>query len=466
MTEAQPVVVVMVPFPAQGHLNQLLHFSRQIAARGLPVHFVGSAAHNHQAQLRVHGWNPLSVSNIRFHDFPLPHQASPPPDPLAPHSFPAHLQPTFEAATVHLRSHFSALVRSLSSTFRRVAVIHDPLMSFAAQESSTLPNVESYAFHCISAVARFCFQLKSLGSLMNGKMKTPISLQAVSWEGCFTDRFMEFVRSQHPMMAFDAGSIYNSCWPIEGEFLDMLSEEPFLGKGNRLWAVGPVNPIVVDRGVRTSHGCLEWLDKQPPRSVLYISFGTLSSLSKDQVPELAKGLERSGQRFIWVLREADRGDIFSKEEEEKETNGLPEGFEKRVRGVGVVVRDWAPQLEILAHRSTGGFMSHCGWNSCIESIGTGVPIAAWPMHSDQPRNTVLVAEFLRMGIVVREWGRREELVRAAAVETVVRRLMASKEGDEMRKRAAELAVKVGQAVAPGGSSHAHLQSFISHILRR
>lgn len=332
-------------------------------------------------------------------------------------------------------------------------------MSFAAQESSTHRNVEAYAFHCISATARFFFQLESLGSLISGKFKTPISLPTVSWEGCFTDRFLEFVRGQHSMMAFDVGNIHNTCRPIEGEFLDMLAQEPFLAKGRRLWAVGPLNPMSLDdddhRSSRTRHGCLEWLDKQPPKSVLYVSFGTLSSLSDEQVNELAKGLERSGRRFIWVLREADRGDIFAKEEEKEQEAGrnrLLEGFEKRVRGVGVVVRDWAPQLEILAHRSTGGFMSHCGWNSCIESIGNGVPMAAWPMHSDQPSNAVLVAEILRVGIVVREWGRREEVVRSASVESAVRRLMASKEGDEMRKRAEELAVKIKEAVAPRGSS--------------
>uniref|UniRef100_M1CUP6 Zeatin O-xylosyltransferase n=1 Tax=Solanum tuberosum TaxID=4113 RepID=M1CUP6_SOLTU len=86
--------------------------------------------------------------------------------------------------------------------------------------------------------------------------------------------------------------------------------------------------------------------------------------------ELAMGLERSKQKFVWVLRDGDRGNIFSEEARRFE---LPDGFEERVEGVGLVVREWAPQLEILAHSSTGGFMSHCGWNSCIECITAGVP---------------------------------------------------------------------------------------------
>ena len=98
-------------------------------------------------------------------------------------------------------------------------------------------------------------------------------------------------------------------------------------------------------------------------------------------------MEKSKQKFIWVVRDADKGDVF--DEDGVRTAELPKGFEERVKGTGLVVRDWAPQLEILSHSSTGGFMSHCGWNSCMESMTMGVPIVAWPMHSDQPRNRVL-----------------------------------------------------------------------------
>ncbi|KAF3635989.1 putative zeatin O-glucosyltransferase-like [Capsicum annuum] len=117
---------------------------------------------------------------------------------------------------------------------------------------------------------------------------------------------------------------------------------------------------------------------------------------------------------------------------------LLEGFEERIKEAGLVVREWAPQPEILAHSSTGRFISHCGWNSCIESITMGVPISAWPMHADQPRNSFLVTKVLKIGLLVREWEKREELVSASSIENVVRKLMASEEGDAIRKRAEEL----------------------------
>uniref|UniRef100_M1DFL2 Glucosyltransferase n=1 Tax=Solanum tuberosum TaxID=4113 RepID=M1DFL2_SOLTU len=174
------------------------------------------------------------------------------------------------------------------------------------------------------------------------------------------------------------------------------------------------------------------------------------------------GLEQSKQKFIWVLRDADRGDIFKGEDRRVE---LPEGFEERLKDVGLVVREWAPQPEILAHSSTGGFMSHCGWNSCIESITMGVPIAAWPMHSDQPRNGFLVTEVLKIGLIVREWEKREELVNASTIENVVRKLMASEEGNVIRKRAEELGEAVRQSTEKGGTSRIELDSFIAHITR-
>ncbi|KAG2397629.1 Zeatin O-glucosyltransferase [Vigna angularis] len=105
----------------------------------------------------------------------------------------------------------------------------------------------------------------------------------------------------------------------------------------------------------------------------------------------------------------------------------------RVEGKRLIVRDWTPQLEILSHPSTGGFMGYCEWNSCLESISLGVPMATWPMHSDQLRNAILVTEVLKVGLVVKDWSQRKSLVSASIVENGVRRLMERREGDEMRE---------------------------------
>lgn len=110
---------------------------------------------------------------------------------------------------------------------------------------------------------------------------------------------------------------------------------------------------------------MEWLDKQAPNSAIYISFGATTSLADKQIKELAIGLEESKTKFILVLRDADQGYVFAGADRRAE---LSEGFEERVAGTGMVLKDWAPQIDILGHPSTGGFMSHSGWNSCMESI--------------------------------------------------------------------------------------------------
>ncbi|KAJ8564812.1 hypothetical protein K7X08_001272 [Anisodus acutangulus] len=258
-----------------------------------------------------------------------------------------------------------------------------------------------------------------------------------------------------------AGDLYNSKKVLEGTSLDLMAEYAST-QNKKQWAIGPILPTKLDNVSNKRNKCLDWLDNQPPRSVLYVSFGSSTTFSDKEIMELAMGLERSKQKFVWVLRDADRGDIFTGEARRFE---LPEGFEERVKRIGLVVREWAPKLEILAHSSTGGFISHCGWNSCTESITMGVPIAAWPMHSEQPINAFFVTEMLKIGLIVREWEKREELVNASTIENFVRKLMVSEEGDEIRKRAEELGAAVRQSTEKGGASQLELDSFIAHITR-
>ncbi|XP_059668395.1 zeatin O-glucosyltransferase-like [Cornus florida] len=459
--ENSQVVVVMVPFPAQGHLNQLLHLSHLVASYNIPVHYVSSATHNLQAKARIHSGNHFDIANIHFHDFPTPSFLSPPPNPNASIKFPSHLQPLFEASS-QLREPVRNLLRELSPKTRRIVVIHDSLMASVVQDVASIPNAESYNFHSVSAFALFCHCWETLGRPF--EVEANILKDLPSNEGCFTAEFIKFISTQFDHIKISSGRLYNTCRVIESPYLDLLAKK--VTNNNKQWALGPFNPVTaVSHNKKSCHPCLDWLDKQPQNSVIYVSFGTTTSLSDEQIKELATGLERSEQKFIWVLREADRGDVFEGAGERKLVEVLPKGFEERVEGKGIVVREWAPQLEILGHTSTGGFMSHCGWNSCMESITMGVAMGAWPMHSDQPRNAVLIAKLLKVGVVVKDWARRAELVDSLTIETAVRRLMGSKEGEEIRKRAAEFGREVRKAVEEGGVSRLELDSFIAHITR-
>ncbi|KAH7285949.1 hypothetical protein KP509_33G052500 [Ceratopteris richardii] len=114
-----------------------------------------------------------------------------------------------------------------------------------------------------------------------------------------------------------------------------------------------------------------WLDEQPLSSVLFVSLGSLATISVQQAEEFAFGLESSNVPFVWVIREGliQGGD-------------LPAGFRDRVRGRPCLVR-WAPQLKVLGHPSVGGFLTHSGWNSTLESISAGVPMLGWSLFGDQ-----------------------------------------------------------------------------------
>ncbi|KAI3869707.1 hypothetical protein MKX03_011904 [Papaver bracteatum] len=480
----QEVVVVVVPLPSQGHQNQLLHFSRLISTHGIPVYYVGSAVHNHQVKTRVHGWNDFSNnSNFHFHDFPTPfYDLNQNELPIssdnivsrhASNKFPLHLIESLFEVLINLEEPISELLNSLSLIARRVVVVHDPLMAFVAKEASFIPNGESYCFNVCSAFGLLYFKWVSLGcsysipniNILCEYLTADDHLSKI--DGSFPDAFLALIASQMEFQQFDVGELHNTCYPLESKFIDLLGQEPFLGQDHRQWALGPLNVVALDstESSESRHECLVWLDSQPKNSVLYVAFGATITLSHEEIMELAAGLEHSEQRFIWVLRETDRADAFVDGGEACNIE-LSEGYEERMGGIGMIVRNWAPQIEILAHPSTGGFLSHCGWNSCMESLTMGVPIAAWPMHSDQPWNTVLVTDVLKVGLVVKEWESRSEVISSTMIENAVKKLMVSKDGHDMRERAEQLGIDVRSSViSEDGSSNAELNSFIAHISR-
>ncbi|PON32443.1 UDP-glucuronosyl/UDP-glucosyltransferase [Trema orientale] len=452
------VVVVMVPFPAQSHLNQLLQFAHVVSSYDIPVHYVGSSLHNSQVKSRSS--NPLHhLTKIHFHDFQIPFLPYPPPNFCSKTRFPENMIPCFEASK-HLRQPVASLLRSLSPTTERLVVVYDLLMASVVQDVVSLRNAESYTFTCASAFAAFAFRCEALGR----KDRVPVKVLP-SADSCLPSAVQDFVSSQEKMSFSKAGKLYNSCRAIEGSFIDVLAANDKISGKKKTWAVGPLHQTTVSKELSgRDKRLLEWLDKQVPNSILYISFGTTTSFSDEENRELALGLELSGVKFIWVLRDADKADIFSNEG--RRPPQLPDGFEERVKGMGMVVREWVAQVEILGHPSTGGFMCHCGWNSCVESLSVGVPIVAWPMHSDQPMNALLVTDLLKVGVVIMEWRQINKLVSKYMISKAVRRLMASKEGGEIMKRADAMGEAVKRSVAEGGDCSLERDSFVAHITRK
>ncbi|KAL9155124.1 hypothetical protein ABFS82_10G161700 [Erythranthe guttata] len=462
----EEIAVVMVPLPSQSHLNQLLQLSYLISSGGLPVHFLGSATHNRQAKLRSshHGLNPNSAAanTIHFHDLPTPPIPTPDPISNSTDKLPTHMAPAV-LAYMALREPIAEFLRRLSEKTKRVVLIHDWLVAEAVSDDAvSIPNLETYAFNCMSAVNLFYILWETAGKPFS-LAGEPNELVVPSVTEFFPEEIINFIAVKPEHFKKRDGDIFNTTRLIEGRYIEYLGRRE-IGGVEKQWAIRPTlllrsrNPAAGELNLRR-HKCMEWLDKQAPKSVVYVCFGTSVSLSEEEAKEIALGLEESKQKFLWVLRDADKADIFAGESRKIE---LPLGFEERVKEDGMVVRDWAPQVEILAHESVGGFMSHCGWNSCFESLVMGVPVAAWPMHSDQPLNAVFLTEVLKVGVVVREWARREEVVEAAVIGKVVERLMAS---EEIRRTAVELSAAVKKSMEDGGECSREMDSFIAHITR-
>lgn len=351
-------------------------------------------------------------------------------------------------ATDDMREPLTAYLRQISDKYKKLVIVHDIGNSATVRDVASIPNAESYALTCSSALTMAAYFTDCANQF-------PELQELPGIRETLSDVVLNYANKQVEALEHRSGYIYNTCRTIEGPYLDIVERQ--LGK--RCWAVGPTAPINIKPDAKKWHKCLEWLDQHDANSVIYVSFGTTVTLLDQELKELAEGLESCNAKFLWVLQDCDKPNIFDGETRRVE---LPEGFEERTKGVGIVVRDWVPQPEILAHPSIGGFFSHCGWNSCMESFGAGVPMATWPMHADQPFNLLIVTKVLKIGLVVREWNTKLETARASTIASVLKKLMAS---DEMRNRAKELGVNVRKATQPGGESQLELDSFIAHITR-
>ncbi|KAI9112815.1 hypothetical protein K1719_016132 [Acacia pycnantha] len=232
--------------------------------------------------------------------------------------------------------------------------------------------------------------------------------------------------------------------------------------------VYPVGPIVrtIEPGRNGNNVVLNWLDRQPPESVLYVSFGSGGTLSAAQIEEVAWGLELSEQRFVWVVRPSKENATYGTFFNVENAGGdfLPEGFTSRTDKVGLVVPKWAPQAEILAHRSIGGFMTHCGWNSTLEGIvAGGVPMIAWPLYAEQMMNATMLTEELGVALRVKKMEKGSSyLIDRLEIEKLIRRLMVEEEGKCIRGRAKELKHSAEMAVSEVGSSSKSLNKLAGY----
>ncbi|EOA30491.1 hypothetical protein CARUB_v10013615mg [Capsella rubella] len=262
------------------------------------------------------------------------------------------------------------------------------------------------------------------------------------------------------------GILVNTIAELEPCALKFLSSG---GDTPPAYPVGPLLQLENGDGAEKQSEILMWLDKQPNRSVVFLCFGSMGGFREEQAREIAVALERSGHRFLWSLRRESRN-IF-KEPPGEFTNleeVLPEGFFDRTKERGKVI-GWAPQVAVLANPAVGGFVTHGGWNSILESLWFGVPTAPWPLYAEQKFNAFEMVEELGLAVEIRKYwlgdlmgGTKMGLVTAEEIE---RGIMSLVEHDsDVRKRVKEMSEICHVALMDGGSSQTALQTFIRDVM--
>lgn len=261
-------------------------------------------------------------------------------------------------------------------------------------------------------------------------------------------------------MPKSSGLLTNTCREFEPRAIRAISDglcTPNLPTPS-VYCVGP---IIVNNGEDHKHECLRGLNSQPSQSVVFLCFGSMGLFKAEQLMEMAIGLEKSGHRFLWVVRSppaaGETNNILAKPEPDLDVL-LPHGFLDRTRRRGLVVTNWAPQVAVLSHDSVGGFVTHCGWNSILEAVSAGVPMVGWPLYAEQRFNRVFMVEEMKVALALEE--SKGGFVSANELEKRVRELMDSASGKGVRERVREMRDCAKAALCEGGSSRLALAELV------
>ncbi|CBI39456.3 unnamed protein product, partial [Vitis vinifera] len=447
--------IVMLPFMAQGHIIPFLALAKQIQQRtGFTITIANTPLNIQYLRTTISTSDDSSRPCIRLAELPFC---------SSDHGLPPNTENT-EALSFHqivdlfhasktLQAPFHSLVSGIIEKEGRppLCIISDVFFGWATEVAKSL-GTSNVTFTTGGGYGTAAY----------------ISLwQNLPHRATDSDYFAlpGYFQPQIALSLDSSGWLCNTAEEIEPHGLEILRNyvKP------PVWTIGPLlPPALLNHSLSSVSGvspekCLDWLDKHPQSSVLYISFGSQNTISPSQMMELALGLEDSGKPFIWVIRPPVGFDI----EGEFRAEWLPQNFEQRMAesNQGLIVHKWAPQLEILSHKSTGVFLSHCGWNSVMESLCVGVPIIGWPLAAEQCYNSKMLTE--DMGVAVELTRGRQGALERKEVKRVIELVMDSKgKGEEMKKKATEIGEKIRDAMREGGSSLKAMDDFVSTMLSK
>ncbi|KAG6521841.1 hypothetical protein ZIOFF_018974 [Zingiber officinale] len=447
--------VFFLPMTAMGHLIPMLQLAHLFSSRrGVRATVVAPAAAI-----------PLIQPTLRHHPIQLLPLGDSDADalPLVTHPQNNKFTPEMGAAILRLEAPFVQLLRDHCPDCI-VADLHYSWASSVAEEQG-IPRLQFTGCGCFATVLLATIGLQSKLILPDHDDRRPFLIPGLPKEiHLTTSQLPEFVTHPTEILRFaDSaqcfGMVINTFDDLEREYI--LHAKKY--SGMKIWCLGPFSlsqPEVV--ASNCSDELMRWLDSKKQRySVLYLCFGSLGLLPTTQLREIALGLQASRVDFVWVVRDA--GDSAER---------LPEGFNERVMssGKGMILKDWVPQRLILNNEAVGGFVTHCGWNSCLEAVAAGVPMVTWPLHSEQFLNEKLLVEELRIGVPVGATvcslkGDERILVKAEAITRTVGEVMGS--GEEVqarRERVATLREMAAKAVAEGGTSYLDMDNLLDDLI--
>ncbi|KAF8388474.1 hypothetical protein HHK36_027146 [Tetracentron sinense] len=453
---------LIVTFPAQGHINPALQFAKRLISTGSHVTFVTTvSAHRRMTKSST-------PDGLTFAPFSDGYDDGRKPTDDGQH-FLSELRRCGSEALIDI-------IQSHGNKGRPVTcLIYTLILPWAADVASNLQipsallwiqpatvlGVYYYYFNGHRDVITsnisdpsYCFELPGLPLLSSRDLPSffipsnthPLVLPI------FEELFQNLDREAKPTV------LVNTFDALEGSALRAVDKLNLIG-------IGPFIPSAFLDGKDPSdksfggdlfHGSvdyMEWLNSKPESSVVYVSFGTMSVLSKPQMEEIGNVLLESCIPFLWVIRQPENG---KEEKGETELNNIEE-----LRREGMIV-PWCSQVEVLSHPSVGCFVTHCGWNSTLESLVTGVPVVGFPQWSDQGTNAKLIEDVWKTGVrmMVKDG---EGIVESDEIKRCLEMVMGGERGKEMKKNAMKWKDLAREAVMEGGSSDINLREFVQMI---
>ncbi|KAK7270962.1 hypothetical protein RJT34_26509 [Clitoria ternatea] len=422
--------IAVFPWLAFGHFSPFFEVSKLIAQKGHKVSFI-STPRNIKRLPKV----PTDLQHlVELIELPLPHVDKLPENAEATMDIPQHTVPYLKKAFDGLQEPFTKFLETSTPDW----VMYDFAHYWLPPICSKL-GISTVFFHIFSGCGT-CYLtnlllLKSNEPSFDESPNTialqPFEANTLSEQGEVPNAsgVSDAFRFRETLFGADIFAI-RSCREIEGESLKSLEnyiKKPVIPVG----LLPPSQQFSEDNKDENWRTILNWLDKQEKKSVVYVAFGSETTIRNEDFFEIVMGLELSGIPYFLVLKEQNSSDSVE----------LKDWLENHSNKHGLVWRSWAPQLRILAHKSIGGFLSHSGWSSGIESLLVGCPLIMLPFHNEQGLVATLM-ENKKVGVRVPRNDHDGKFTRDS-VAKAVRSVILDEEGKTYRSQAEEMSMIVG-----------------------